>query len=83
VANDLRELERSCSPDCSERQRDDGKHKALVADISLGIGIAALGGAVAWTLGSWLAQPTDTPRVVGFSLVPTRGGAFAAFAARY
>jgi hypothetical protein len=86
LASDLRELERTCSPDCSDRQRDDGKRGALVADISLGIGIAALAGAGAWTLGSWLAQrddPRREPPAVGFSLVPTRGGAFAGLAARY
>jgi hypothetical protein len=86
LTNDLHELERTCSPTCSDHERDDGKRQALIADISLGVGIAALAGAGAWTLGSWLAQRDDAPpeaHAVTFSVVPTRGGAFGAFAARF
>jgi hypothetical protein len=83
--SDLHELERDCSPYCSDRQRDAGKRKTLAADISLGVGIAALAGACAWTLGSWLRQRHNAaaePRAA-LALVPTRGGAVAALAARY
>lgn len=82
LGSELRELERDCSPYCSEAQRDSGKRKALIADLSLGVGVAALAGAGVWTLASWLSQPADA-RAVSFSLVPTRGGAFASLAARY
>jgi hypothetical protein len=85
LGNQLSELERTCSPNCTDQQRDDGKHKAMIADITLGVGIAALAGGVAWTVGSWLAHSGDArdePRVA-FSLVPAPGGAFASVAARY
>jgi hypothetical protein len=86
LASDLRELERTCSPNCTDRQRDDGKRQALIADLSLGIGVAALAGASAWTVGSWLAHRDDArqePQGMTFSLAPTRGGAVAALAARF
>ena len=84
--NDLDELEHTCSPECPESETDEGYRKLLAADVSLGIGIAALAGAGAWTLGSWFVHRHDvqTPsRAAQLSLVPTQGGAFASFAARY
>jgi len=86
AANDLRELEQSCSPGCAKHESEAGNRKTLAADVSLGIGVAALAGAGVWTLGSWLSDRHDAPtpaRAAQLSLVPTRGGAFAALAARY
>ena len=84
--HDLDELEHTCSPDCPESESDAGYRKLLAADVSLGIGLAALAGAGAWTLGSWFVHRRDVPppsRAAELSLVPTRGGAFASLAARY
>ena len=44
-----------CGNLCSEDDVQSGRTQALVADISLGVGIAALAGGVLWT---WLAQGT-------------------------
>ena len=85
--SDLKMLERTCSPTCSDEQRDEGKRKALAADISLGIGFAAFAAAGAWTLGSWLTHRSEAkaaaPRTARLSLVPARGGALATLAVRY
>jgi hypothetical protein len=83
--NDRADLE-TCTPDCPVSQTDADFRKLLAADVSLGIGIAALAGAGVWTLSSWLvhrhavAEPSQSALL---SLVPTRGGAFGSIAARY
>ncbi len=72
-----------CSPNCTDAQIDDLKSTVLVADISLGVGIAAGLGAGAYLL---LAKPSGTAsstpsgarstwaRPTGLQLVPTRSG---------
>jgi hypothetical protein len=77
-----RELDRlqECSPTCDPAKSEPGRHLALGADISLGIGVAALAGAGAWALGSWLWHDRRSTRV---AFTPTRGGIVAALAARY
>lgn len=82
VANELHALERTCSPHCSADQRDNAKREALVADISLGVGIAALAGGIAWTVGSWLTH-TNEANALSVSLVPTPEGGFAALMGRF
>lgn len=54
---DRDDLWKICMSHCNVDQPDmlqRAKHKALAADISLGVGAAALVGAGAWTLTSWL-----------------------------
>ena len=43
--NDLNDLKSTCAPNCEPSKLDDAKTKLLIADISLGVGILALGGA--------------------------------------
>jgi hypothetical protein len=52
--HELDHLRATCSPNCSYSSTERGRNFALAADLSLGIGVAALAGAAAWTLGSWL-----------------------------
>jgi hypothetical protein len=44
--NDLQSLRSSCAPYCDQSKLDDVKSRMLVADVSLGVGIVALGLAV-------------------------------------
>lgn len=46
----LDDLKSSCSPSCSDSQTQSGRTAATLADVSLGVGVAALVGAVTWTL---------------------------------
>lgn len=43
--SDVDEMEDDCAPGCPQGQVDTAERKALIADISLGVGIAALAGA--------------------------------------
>jgi hypothetical protein len=73
-------LQKTCSPDCLPVRTERGRHSALAADLSLGIGVAAIAGAGAWALGSWLWGDKSSARV---AWVPTHGGMFASAALRY
>jgi hypothetical protein len=77
-----RELDslQECSPACDPAKSEPGRHLALGADISLGIGVAALAGAGVWALGSWLWHDRRSTQV---ACAPTRGGALATLTARY
>ncbi len=71
-------LKKACSPSCTDEQMQPGRTNALVADISLGVGVAALAGGVTWALlanyGS--REPTTAAR---FSIAPTARGGYASF----
>jgi hypothetical protein len=78
----LHELQHSCGHSCSPAQRDSGQKKVLVADVLLGVGIAGLVSASAWTLGRWLSR--DRARAhASVSLSPLRDGVFGSLQARY
>ncbi len=66
-----------CAPDCSPASLDHIRKLYLVADISLGVGVVALGAAtwVALSSGSSKEKPTETAYVV--DVKPTPSGAFA------
>lgn len=61
--SDVDDLERRCKPTCDQSKVDRAARKALVADISLGVGVVALG-AAGWVVvarpeparGSWLPR---------------------------
>jgi hypothetical protein len=79
-------LDGSCAPACAPARTDRGRHLALAADVSLGVGIAALAGAGVWTLGSWLSRerrPDSPSPQAQLSFAPTRGGLLTALSARY
>lgn len=79
--NELHKLDRACAPECEPKQAEPGERKARLADISLGVGAAALLGAGAWTLSRWLRRDRGGDTVV--ALWPTREGVQATMAARY
>lgn len=74
ATNDRADLEHSCSPTCTAEQTRPGRDKALAADITLGVGLAAIAGSIAW---AWLAQPKPESARVTASISPTPGGVFA------
>jgi hypothetical protein len=71
-------LKEACSPSCTDEQMQTGRTNALVADISLGLGVAALAGAVSWTVlaRNGAQEPKTAAR---FSIVPTPRGGHASF----
>jgi hypothetical protein len=74
--NDLRDR---CSPNCPESDVDSVRTKYLVADISLGVGIASLGAATWFFVMSTKDERKTARRAqtsVRASVQPTRGGAF-------
>jgi hypothetical protein len=64
------ELRDSCSPTCTDSQVESVQKRAIMADVSLGVGIAAL--AVAGTL--YLTRPTEEVQVEA-RILPHPGGA--------
>jgi hypothetical protein len=78
-----RDLARTCAPEaggagCSDHEVKPAKRSARIADVTLGIGVASILGAAAWTVYAWSrgAEPGATPAV---SLMPQRDGAVAAY----
>lgn len=71
-SNEHAALQDSCAPQCSDAQLQSGQRYALVADISLVGGIAALAGGALWTVFSQKA-----------SIVPVRGGVAAVVTTRF
>lgn len=69
------ELERTCAPLCSNQQIDRVRQRSLIANVSLGVGLASLASAAALYL---LSGPEQTPPerpVVELGVVPLPGGA--------
>ncbi len=74
--SDLDDLRRTCAPTCGSSNLAAARQKALFADISLGVGVVALG-AAAWV---FFAERAATPHPEAGALLdvtPTRGGAVA------
>lgn len=66
--SEQRSLEASCSPRCSPEQIDPIRRKYLLADVSLGVGVVALGAA------TWLAlssSPSPSSARLGVGVGPT------------
>ena len=73
------DLEKACSPNCNQDDVDAGKSKALIADISLGVGVASLVGALTWTLVA-KKRAKESPSI---SFAPTHTGGVATFSGRF
>lgn len=58
---ELSHLRASCAPSCEQTRLDDVKSGMLVADISLGVGIAALGVAALVAIGHMSSAPATSP----------------------
>ena len=67
-----------CAPDCSQASTDRVNKLYLAANISLGVGIAALGAGVTWlALGSGSSKEKPTQAAYAIGVNPTPSGAFA------
>lgn len=92
---DVDDMETDCKPNCEPSRVDSAKTKLLVADISLGVGIVALGVATVLVLirpkgdgaeGKNVAQVTSKPKTAGglsFDFGPVMGGAVGSLGARF
>ncbi len=79
------ELRDTCAPMCSEDQVSSVKTKFLVADISLGVGIASIG-AAAFFLLTAPSEPREnksSTRPMWFGAAPQKGGGALVFGARF
>ncbi|WP_394837778.1 hypothetical protein LVJ94_12775 [Pendulispora rubella] len=72
--SDYNHLKDTCDPNCSTSDTDAVKTKFLVADISLGVGVVALG--VATYL--FLSHPGKSPSPSQATITPLRGGGWLA-----
>lgn len=72
-------LRRRCAPECSQSDVDAAQTKLLIANISLGVGVLALGGAL------WLALDSSAPKadardpVSSVGIAPALGGGVALY----
>jgi len=67
------ELRTTCAPACASEDVDGLKRRMLFADVSLGVGVLALGGAtLVWALSTRGAEPT--PAALQVSITPLAGG---------
>jgi len=82
ASNDLSSLRATCAPACTSSQTSTGRTHALVADLSLGIGIAAVAGAVGWGI---FGRTTDGSVKAGayMDVRPMAGGAYGTLGFRY
>lgn len=74
ASNDLADLKRTCAQTCTDAETRAGRSQALAAQVSLGVGVAALAGAAIWTL---LAQERAPRSNLSVAFVPTPDGAVA------
>jgi hypothetical protein len=81
--NDVYDLRGTCAPGCSQSQKDNASTELLIANISVGVGVAAL--ATAAIL--WIAQPgAPAAKASGAALVDVTvlpGGGIASLAGRF
>lgn len=79
---ELHRLETTCSPACPPADSDTGRRDALVADISLGVSLATLTGALTWALLDARRVDADT-QTARLALVPTQRGGVASVSGRF
>jgi hypothetical protein len=79
ATNDLNHLRQTCAPYCSASQLGSVKTEALVADVSLGVGVAALA-AAAYV---FFTQKTTASTSAVIDVRLEHGGAFAQIGARF
>lgn len=78
--SDFDALKTTCSPNCTDDQKHSAYTKAIVSDVALGVGVAALGGAVLWTILSHTggkasaSASASTGPSVRVDVAPTAGG---------
>jgi hypothetical protein len=80
---ELDQLEEKCAPSCEDSQSDTGRTNALIADISLGVGVVALAGAVTWALLGGSSEPAASERSARLSVSPAPHGGYATLSGRF
>jgi hypothetical protein len=80
--SDLDGLDATCSPHCSDAQTQPGRTNALLFDVFVGTGAAAVTGALVWAIAlpSHGVTVASTPRL---ELLPLVGGAFTSLSVSY
>lgn len=77
-------LRRQCAPNCDPASVSQVKQRYLMADISLGVGIAGLGGAIlVYALRGSTEEATATQKAYSVGVHPTRSGAVASFSGAF
>ena len=74
AGSDFSGLQHSCSPGCNDSETQPFRTHLLIAQISLGVGIAAAAGAVTWTLLSLPARHARGARAPVLGVRPIVGG---------
>jgi hypothetical protein len=82
ASSELDKLKKACSPSCTDKQTQTGRTNALLADVSLGVGVAALAGAVTWAL---LARSSsrESSTAARLAIAPTERGGYASFSTSF
>ena len=82
ASSELDKLKKACSPSCTDEQTQTGRTNALLADVSLGVGVAALAGAVTWAL---LARSSshESTTAARLAIAPTARGGYAYFSTSF
>jgi hypothetical protein len=79
ATSDLNNLKQTCAPYCASSDLDAVKQKALFADISLGVGVAALGAATV----VFFTSRSEPSAAALLDVRPTPGGAVARVGGRF
>jgi hypothetical protein len=80
--SDLDGLQSSCSPHCSDAQTQPGRSSALTFDVLLGVGSAAVAGALVWAI-AFPARSDDPAASLQLVVRPLAGGGLASFGLSY
>jgi len=85
-SGDVSDMESECKPTCAQDRVDSAKTKLLVADISLGVGVVALGAAAYFYFAQPKVEARSTAQVPprwNFDLKPAPGGGTANLGGRF
>jgi len=81
--SDVSDLRDTCAPNCQQSQVDSARSKLIVADISLGVGVVALGVATWMVISNAKAPAQVTTGLHHFDVRPLPGGGVAEIGARF
>lgn len=79
AASDESDLRKTCAPSCPPDQRSGIETKLVLANVSLGVGIAGLALTVVSLIVANVGHKEEAPKTSGFFFGPTAGGAAAGF----
>jgi len=72
---ELNELQATCSPHCQPSAATSGKRDAVIADVSLGVSVAALAGALTWAILAGSSEEHEASNQL--SVAPSQHGGLA------